>query len=782
MLGSGSLFACTSDTSFVVSCPSSHQLGVVLQSAISSNGHLSTPRLNIAIDLDGVMTEHPRPLAIAANSHFGVDLPESAFVDSAGLNVPMEIRDWVYGTSGPASMLMPAPEAQEFLARVIELFGLENVRILTARNEGSMEMTRAWLRRHGFPECQISFSDDKAAVALSCGCTYAVEDSVRHAKSYAAAGVACFLLMTPTTPKIDDHPNIRRVNSLMSIVFQLEEIAAAERIRQELLGHGLSGRPKIVVSDSIHPAAREHLLEHAELIDVDGTDTPALLTVLGDVDALIVRSETMVTQEVLAAAPRLRVVARAGVGVDNIDLDAATKAGVLVLNAPGANRISAGEHTIALLLAVTRQIPFANDSTQAGRWERKKINPIDLAGRTVGIVGLGRVGSVVASRLKAFEMNVIAYDPYITADRFESLGVTPVDYDTLLAESDVVTYHVPSNAETHHMLNAARIEQLKPTAIVINAARGEVVDQDALADALARNRIWGAGLDVFPSEPCTSSPLFGLPNVVVTPHTGGSSAEALKNVGEMISTSTLAALAGQAVPNAVNLPPASLLAPDLQRLTSVASAGGHLLSIIQDERPWNFSVTVRGLVPPDVTEHVLSSALSAALERWTGRRATPVNAVLIAEEIGIKVRTVIGATDPNVEPSFSLEATGETSHHVRLSWDRKHAGIVEVDRFVLDRALAGEVLITHHRDVPGVIGRVGTILGLHRVNIAGMQVGRHHRGGEALMVLNVDDQLSQAALDEIKTIPGVETAYKVSLPPALPRSTAAVAASHGGFK
>lgn len=726
------------------------------------------------------MTEHPRPLAIAASAHFGVELPESAFVDSAGLNVPEEVRDWVYGPHGPASMLMPAPEAQEFLARVLELFGQENVRILTARNEGSVEMTRAWLKRYGFPDCQITFSDDKAAVAQSCGCTYAVEDSVRHARSYAASDVTCFLLMTPTTPVIDDHPNIRRVNSLMSIVFQLEEIVAKERQRLELSGHGISGRPKIVISDAIHPGARAHLAEHADLIDVDGTNKPALLAVLGDVDALIVRSETMVSQEVLAAAPRLRVVARAGVGVDNIDLDAATKAGVLVLNAPGANRISAGEHTIALLLALTRQIPHANESTQAGRWERKRIKPIDLAGRTVGIVGLGRVGSVVATRLKAFEMEVIAYDPYITAERFAELGVTSVEYETLLRTADVVTYHLPSNAETYHMLGASQIELLKEHAIVINAARGEVVDEHALADALKRERIAGAGVDVFPHEPATASPLFGLPNVVATPHTGGSSAEALANVGEMISTTTLAALAGQAVPNAVNLPPASLQADDLQRLTNVASAAGHLLSVLQPERPWNFSVTVRGLVPSDITTHVASAALSTALDRWTGRRATPVNASLIARELGIQVRVVTGATDPNIEPSFSFEATGETSHHVRISWDRKNAGIVEVDRFALDRALAGEVLITHHRDVPGVIGRVGTIMGLHGVNIAGMQVGRHHRGGEALMVLNVDNEIADAALTEIKSIPGVQTAYKVSLPPAPSRSP--VGAAVGALK
>lgn len=741
----------------------SHEWESSVQAAISSNGRVVAPcRLNIAIDLDGVLTEHPRPLALAATAKFGLPLPESAFVDSAGLNVPVDVRDWVYGPDGPAAELIPAPEAQEFIARVIELFGQDNVRILTARPEGSAEMTRAWLRRHGFPECPIRFSDDKAAVALECGCNYAVEDSVRHARNYAASGVTCFLVMTPTTPVIPDDPSIIRVDSPMSIIYQLKEIVAAERER-EALGPSGGARPRIVVSDAIHPAARAYFCEHADLADVDGTDLPALMAALPEADALVVRSETNVTAAVLAAGPKLRVVARAGVGVDNIDLDAATKAGVLVLNAPGANRISAGEHTIALLLAITRQIPYANESTKAGQWARKKVKPIDLAGRTVGIVGLGRVGSVVATRLKAFEMEVVAYDPYIAPERFTELGVAPVDYETLLQSSDVITYHVPSTPETHHMLDAARLAFVHPGAIVINAARGDVVDQEALAEALKSGQIAGAGVDVYPHEPCTESPLFEYANVVATPHTGGSSAEALRNVGAMISETALAALAGQAVPNAVNLPPASLLAPDLHRLTTVAAAAGHLLAVLQPEKPARMRVIVRGLVPADVTEHVASAALAAALGRWSDNRVTAVNARLIAQEIGLELKVVSGAHDAT-EPSFSFEALGETSHHVRISWDRKNAGIVEVDRFALDRALSGEVLITHHRDVPGVIGRVGTILGAHKVNIAGMQVGRHHRGGEALMVLNVDDEIPESALDEIKAIAGVETTYRVSLP------------------
>ena len=740
-------------------------------SSISTSSPYS---INVAIDLDGVLTEHPRPLAIAANAKFGMDLPESAFIDSAGLNVPMAVRDWVYGEEGPASELFPSPEAQEFVARTIELLGIDHVRILTARPASSEAMTRAWLHRHGFPEIKILFSDDKAEVAAVERCTFAVEDSVRHAVNYAKSGITSFLILTESTPAFEEHERIWTVHSLMSIIYRLDEL---NRENQRLAALAEAGLPRIVVADQIDAAARARLAASAEIVDVDGTNLPALLAVLPDADALVVRSETQVTEEVLEAGSRLRVVARAGVGVDNVDLEAATRRGVLVLNAPGANRISAGEHTIALLLAVTRQLTIADSATRAKDWPRKRIKPIDLAGRTVGIVGLGRVGSVVATRLKAFEMTVLAYDPYVQPERFGELGVERTEYLDLLRRSHIVTFHCPSTDETRHMLDAERIALLRPDAIVINAARGDVVDQDALAEALASGHLRGAGVDVFPFEPCTESPLFGLPNVVLTPHTGGSSVEALAYVGEMISTTTLAALAGQAVPNAVNLPPASLLAPDLQRLTSVASAAGHLLSVVQPEMPSAFRVTIRGIVPADVIEHVTTNALSEAINRWTGRWTTPVNAKIVAEELGIVVAYLTGANDPEVEPSFAFEVLGETSHHVRVMWDRKTAGIVEVDRFALDRALAGDLLITHHRDVPGIVGRVGTIMGLYQVNIAGMQVGRHHRGGEALMVLNVDDEIPQAALDEIKTIPGVETAYRVSLPPAQPRLATLGAAS-----
>lgn len=729
------------------------------------NGKNTRPALTVAIDLDGVLTEHPRPLAAAASSEFDLDLPERAFIDSAGLNVPQAVREWVYGPDGPASQLDVAPGAQDFVRKMIEMLGQEQVRIITARAATSAEMTRTWLQRHNFPSVKITYADDKPTAAVQQGCTLAVEDSLRHARSYASAGLLCYLIADEDV-FTESIPGVERVDGLADIVDRIHDELAHEagRIAGDVLD---DNRPKIVIADAMHAIAREQLAFHADLIDVVGTDTAALKAALADADALIVRSETQVTNDVIAAAPRLKVVARAGAGVDNVDLDAATRAGVLVLNAPGANRFSAGEHTIALLLALTREVILANEATHQGSWIRKLLRPIDLRGRTVGIVGLGRVGGVVSRRLAAFEMEVIAYDPYISPERFEEHEATSVDYETLLRSSDVITFHVPASAETRHMLGEATIHLLKDDAIVINCSRGEVVDEDVLADALKSGRVRGAGVDVFVPEPCEASPLFGLPNAVLTPHIGGSSEEAMRAVGEMICESVIAAISGQAVANAVNLPPASLLAPELQRLTTVAAAAGHLLAVIQSSPPAAYRVTVNGNVPDDVTEHVACAALSESMNQWTNQRVTPVNARLIAEELGMDVRFDAGTRDPHIQPSFSFEASGEPeepAHHIQVAWDRRNAAIVAVDRFSLDRPLSGEMLITHHRDVPGVIGRVGTILGRYEVNVAGMEVGRHYRGEEALMVVNVDDDIPEAALQEIQAIPGLEQAFRVSLP------------------
>ncbi|MGB3329283.1 MAG: phosphoglycerate dehydrogenase [Thermomicrobiales bacterium] len=761
----------------------------------SSFGATPSAAARIAIDLDGVLTEHPAPLAHAANAHFGLELPERAFIDSAGLNVPLSVREWVYSDDGPASRLKPAPGAPEFLADIIQLLGEGNALILTARPESSAAMTIVWLKEHGFPSCNIIFADDKMTFARRQGCGFAIEDSERHARNYAAGGVRSFLIDPQRLLDVEDEPAIHSVSGYAEIIAQLETVVGRKLAHRGSLIATLppvsapidTARPLIVVSDNIHPVARDELAASADLVDVDGTDIPALLEAIAVADALVVRSETQVTADVLAAGRRLRVVARAGVGVDNIDLDAATKAGVLVLNAPGANATSAGEHTIALLLAITRQIPFANESTHAGRWARKAVKPIDLRGRTVGIVGLGRVGSIVATRLRAFDMRLIGYDPYITDARFAELGVERVTLDDIWERSEIVTFHAPSTEETHHILSADTLARLRPGAIVINAARGELVDQAALAEAIRSGHIAGAGVDVFPHEPAVESPLFGLPNVVLTPHTGGSSAEALLAVGKVIASSTLAALRGEAVANAVNLPQASIDAPILRRLTTVAGAAGHLLSVLSPEMPGSFGVTVTGNVPNDVIEHALGSALSDALEQWLGRRVTPVNARMVAEEAGVRVAMEIDDPDESLLPRFVFEVQGDESEHtVTVTWDRVRTGIVEVDRFTLQRPLEGQVLITHHHDRPGVIGSLGTILGRHNVNIAGMQVGRHAPREEALMVTNVDDTVPDAAIDEIRALPAVEDVFVVTLPPfdgepdPVAISTLSVASAFGG--
>jgi D-3-phosphoglycerate dehydrogenase len=717
---------------------------------------MTTQPIRLAIDMDGVLTEHPATLARAANEHFNLVLPDSAFVDSTGHAVTMPVREWVYGPDGPATRLTPNPLARDFMRRVVAKLGAENVRIITARPESAREMTLAWLAKHGLDLCEVIIADDKVAVARELGITHAIEDSIRHTRAYAAAGMTCYFLPNGLglRPRGIDHAVVDLAEAAARILDEVQVLTPAQR-------------PTIVISDQISPAARERMAAEAEIVDVLGTDVAALHAALAEADALVVRSETNVDEAVFRAGTRLRVVARAGVGVDNIDVEAATRAGVLVLNAPGANAISAAEHTLALMLAISRQLPDANATLHDGRWERKRYKPFDLQGKTIGIVGLGRVGGAVAQRLAAFETRLVGYDPYIPEERFTELGVEQVSYIDLLAMSDIVTFHVPSTHETRFMLGQETFPLLKRGAVVINAARGDVVDEQALADALDMGIVSAAGVDVFPHEPVTWSPLWGRPNVVLTPHIGGSSVEALAAVGDVISRTTLAALRGEAVPNAVNLPAARLGDGELERLTRVAGAAGHLLGVLSASMPNAITLTVRGNVPAAVVEHVFVAALAEGLHHWTTARVTPVNARLVAREHRIDPRLHVDdrrAQHNGNAIDFAFEVEGQSEHYVTVRWENGSAGIVEVDRFSLDRPLAGDVMITHHRDKPGLIGRIGLILGTYEVNIAGMQVGRHHRGGEAIMVLNVDDAIPAEALLEILTIEDVNTAWVVSLP------------------
>jgi D-3-phosphoglycerate dehydrogenase len=711
--------------------------------------------VRVAIDLDGVLTEHPAPLARAANARFGLNLPDSAFIDSAGHNVTDEVRLWVYGPDGPASKLAVLDEAPRFLQDLTELCGPRNVFIITARPAGSAEMTLGWLRRHGLDLCEVIYADDKVEIARNLNVTHAVEDSVRHASAYDRAGITAHFI-TPE-PLGGLAQSIRQVTSLAAVVECLRNAGGQARMAAE-------SRPLIVVGDVIDVTAHAALEAGATVVDVNGTDVAALFQAVEEADALVVRSESQVTRELIEHARRLRVIARAGVGIDNVDVEAATEAGIIVLNAPGANRFSAGEHTIALMLAVARQLPEANASMHAGKWERKRFRLFDLREKTVGIVGLGRVGRVVAERLNAFGCHVIAHDPYVSAEIFREAGVERVSYGELLGTSDIITYHVPLTDETRNFLSREAIRRLKPGAVVVNAARGEVIDHEALAEALDAGKIAGAAVDVFPEEPLKSSPLWGKPNVVLTPHLGGSSNEAQAAVGEMISHSVLAALRGESVPNAVNLPAAQIDPVTSRKLGRAASAAGRLLGVLEPDVPDCFAMTAKGNLSDEIYELVFSAALASGLEQWSEARVSPVNARMIARQLGIEQNLSRFNVPEGEDVEFEFEVRNEDLHHVTIRWSGNDVGLYEVDRFSLGYPLAGDVLITHHHDVPGVVGRVGTILGKHKVNIAGMQLGRHRQGGEALMVLNVDDPITAEVLSEIKTALGIANAYVVSLP------------------
>jgi D-3-phosphoglycerate dehydrogenase len=719
----------------------------------------ATTPVRVAIDLDGVLTEHPAPLAWAANQQYGLELPDSAFVDSAGHNVTDDVRLWVYGAEGPAAQLAALQEALNFLNDLAALCGRENVFIVTARPSTSAQMTLSWLERNGLDICEVVYADDKVEAARKLGITHAIEDSVRHAAAYDRAGITAFFI-TPE-PVEDLNPTIQQVPSLSAIIERVRK--AGERVLE-----ADETRPLIVVSDVIDATAHAALEAGGTVVDVDGTDVAALFEAVGEADALVVRSETQVTRELIEHAKHLKVIARAGVGIDNVDVEAATEHGIIVLNAPGANRFSAGEHTIALMLSVARQLADANASMHAGKWERKRFRLFDLRDKTVGIVGLGRVGRVVAERLKAFECHVIAYDPYVSAEIFRETGVERVSYSELLGTSDIITYHVPLTDETRNFLSREAIRQLKPGAVIVNAARGEVIDHEALAEALDEGRIAGAAVDVFPEEPLTWSPLWGKPNVVLTPHLGGSSNEAQAAVGEMISHSVLAALRGESVPNAVNLPAAQIDPLTSRKLGRAASAAGRLLGVLEPDVPDCFAMTAKGNLSDEIYELIFSAALASGLEQWSEARVSPVNARMIARQLGIEQNlSRFNVPTPSGHPDdveFEFEVTNEDTHHVTIRWSGHDVGLYEVDRFSLGYPLAGDVLITHHHDVPGVVGRVGTILGKHKVNIAGMQLGRHQRGGEALMVLNVDDPIAAEVLTEIKTTLGIANAYVVSLP------------------
>jgi D-3-phosphoglycerate dehydrogenase len=526
---------------------------------------------------------------------------------------------------------------------------------------------------------------------------------------------------------------------------------------------------KVLITDLLAPAGIATLAADHDVDVMTELSKAELLEVIGGYDALVVRSQTQVDAEVIAAGKRLKVIARAGVGVDNVDLDAATRSGIVVCNAPQSNIISAAEHTVAMLLAVARNIPQAHSALSDGRWERSRWTGTEVYGKTLGVLGLGRIGSLVAKRCQAFGMHVIAYDPFLAADRAARMDVELLpSVEAVLGRADFVTVHLPRTPETSNLLDADRIALMRPDARIVNVARGGIIDEAALAVALREGRIAGAALDVFASEPLADSPLLGLPNVVLTPHLGASTSEAQDKAGTQVAEYVTLALAGEFIPSALNLqggPLDDVLRPFLplaQRL------GGLLAAIAEDGITGEITVEFLGSLAGHDNRVLGLGVLRGVLAAASTEPVTLVNAPLMADHRGIHLREV---NDPQSGDYVSLlrvrcvrrdGTVARVAGTVLQPGDRER--IVEVWNTPIDVEPTPYMAFFRYDDRPGVIGAIGTACGQADVNIAAAQVGRRTGGGEAIMALALDAPLTDDVLTSITSSIGAHEGRAISLP------------------
>ncbi|MCV2488833.1 phosphoglycerate dehydrogenase [Geodermatophilus sp. YIM 151500] len=527
--------------------------------------------------------------------------------------------------------------------------------------------------------------------------------------------------------------------------------------------------PVVLITEELAPSVLDVLGDEVEIRHVDGTDRAALLPALADAAAVLIRSATRIDAEALTAAPNLRVVARAGIGLDNVDVAAATERGVMVVNAPTSNIVSAAEHAVALLLAAARHIPAADASLREGQWKRSKFTGVEVVDKTVGVIGLGRIGILVAQRLAGFGVDLIAYDPYIQPGRAAQLGVRLVPLDELLRESDFITVHLPKTPETLGMIGAAELATTKRGVILVNAARGGLVDEQALADALKSGQVGAAGLDVYESEPCTDSPLFELPNTVVTPHLGASTTEAQDKAGTAVATSVRLALQGEFVPDAVNVQAGGVVAEDVRPGLPLAEKLGRVFTAVAGGLAQSVTVDVRGkLAEFDVS--VLSLAvLRGVFTDVVEEQVTYVNAPLLAEQRGLEVALTSDLESPTYRNLVTVRGAMADGSQVTVSGTlygkNQVPRLTEVAGFEIDLEASGYLLFFTYTDRPGVVGTVGAALGEASVNIAGAQVSRTTRGGEALMAVIVDSPVPPELLGDIAARIGAREARAADLNP-----------------
>jgi D-3-phosphoglycerate dehydrogenase len=515
-------------------------------------------------------------------------------------------------------------------------------------------------------------------------------------------------------------------------------------------------KPVVLIAEELSPATVDALGPDFDVRNVDGTDRAALLSAIADADAILIRSATQVDAEAIAAAKKLKVVARAGVGLDNVDVKSATTAGVMVVNAPTSNIISAAELTIGHILSLARHIPAGHASLSAGQWKRSSYTGTELYEKTVGIIGLGRIGALITARLQAFGMEVIAYDPYITAARAQQLGVQTVSLDELLERSDFVTIHMPRTPETLGMIGTEQLKKMKSTAYVVNVARGGLIDEQALHDALVSGEIAGAALDVFVQEPPKESPLIGLPNLIVTPHLGASTDDAQEKAGISVAKSVRLALAGELVPDAVNVA-GGIIDPYVRPGIPLVEKLGQLFSGLahgEHGALTSLDVEVRGeLVDYDVSVLKLA-ALKGVFTNVVSETVSYVNAPLLAEQRGLQVRLITESDSPEYRNVITLRgalADGtQVSVSGTLTGPKQIEKLVGIDGYELEVPIAKHHIVMSYSDRPGIVAVYGQEFGEAGINIAGMQIARNEAGGTALSVLTVDSPVPAEVLERVR--------------------------------
>lgn len=526
---------------------------------------------------------------------------------------------------------------------------------------------------------------------------------------------------------------------------------------------------KILITDSLAPEGLE-IFKNADGFEVDvkvGLKPDELKKICPAYDGWVIRSGTKITADLIEAATNLKVIGRAGVGYENIDADAATKKGIVVMNTPGGNNVTTGEHTIALMMALARHIPQAVASLKSGKWDRNKFVGVEMCNKTIGVIGLGNVGRIVAERAAALRMKVIGYDPFIAAENIARMGVEPGTLEDIFTKADFITVHVPLTTDTQGLINKAAFAKMKRGVRIINCARGGIVEESDLAEAIQQGRVAGAALDVYVDEPPPPDhPLLSLDQVITTPHLGASTDEAQLNVAIAVAEQMVDFLAKGVVRYAINVPSVSpellhVLRPYLTLAEKLGSLHAQMAGVLPNEVQVEYRGDVTQYNVAPLTLAVLKGLLSPVMEFAVNY----VNAPILARERGIKIVESKGEEATDFASSIIVRAkNGKESLEVEGAiFAAKHPRIVRVNSFYLEAVPEGYILVLQNKDVPGVVGAVGTILGKHGLNIAGMELGRSEKGGNAISFTHVDEAVSKKALDELRALPQIVSATLVKL-------------------